>query len=249
MRRRKNGEQNGQRQNRDAGPPERRGRGRGRVLDAGGGGKRACPGGSAHGRFGRHGVDDHRHRPRADDDDPGPRSFLWRHGPQEERRRDDGAEFRPRGADVRRLDGDRLFARLRRRRRHAGLCRRSRQSLPVRPRRRQHFGHDSRKRLHDLPDDLRHHHGGPHHRRLRRPHEVLEHARLHDPLVDRRLCAGLPLGLGRRLSRFGRRSRLRGRHGGAHQCRHRGPCRLSRARSAQGLRHREHGSRTTSCSP
>ncbi len=42
----------------------------------------------------RHRLDDRRHRARADDDDTGPGAVLFRHGAQEERARDDGAEPR-----------------------------------------------------------------------------------------------------------------------------------------------------------
>ena len=44
-----------------------------------------------HHRQGRHRLDDRRHRPGADDDHPGPRAFLCRHGAQEERARHHGA--------------------------------------------------------------------------------------------------------------------------------------------------------------
>ena len=94
--------------------------------------------------------------------------------------------------------------------------------------------HDPRERLHDLPDDLRDHHAGADQRRLRRPDEVLGDALVHGPVGDRRLRADRALGLGcRRLDRRPRRARLRRRHGGPHQLRHRRPGRRA-ACSASG---------------
>ena len=50
--------------------------------------------------------------------------------------------------------------------------------------------------VHDLPDDLRHHHAGTDLRRLRRPHEVLGDVLVHEPVVAVRLFADRALGLG-----------------------------------------------------
>ena len=92
-----------------------------------------------------------------------------------------------------------------RRRRRAGLSRRLlRRFLPewtVSTLSAAGRGEHPRVGLHDLPDDLRHHHAGADRRRLRRTHEVLGAAAVHRPVVARRLLPDRPLGLGRRLPR------------------------------------------------
>ena len=77
----------------------------------------------------RHRLDDRRHRAGADDDDPGTRAVLLRHGAQEERAGDDGAEPHRRRADLDPLGHLRLFADLRRQR---SLARLARQLVPGR---------------------------------------------------------------------------------------------------------------------
>ena len=52
--------------------------------------------------------------------------------------------------------------------------------------------------VHGVPDDVRHHHAGADHRRVRRADEVLDVPRLHPPVGDLRLRPDRPLGLGRR---------------------------------------------------
>ncbi len=80
---------------------------------------------------------------------------------------------------------------------------------------------DPRKRLHVLPDDLRHHHPGADDRVGGGPDQVLRHHGLLRSLADLRLCAHRPYGLGRRVPGHARRARLRRRHGGAYQRRRR----------------------------
>ena len=82
---------------------------------------------------------------------------------------------------------------------------------------------DPRVRLHDVPDDLRHHHSGSDRRGFRRAFKVLGPADPDGAVVDLRLCPDRPLGLGRRLPGRHGRDGLRRRHRGAHQRRHRGP--------------------------
>ena len=133
---------------------------------------------------------------------------------------------------------------LHRRRRHAEISRRHVAVHAQGHDARQHQcagRHDPRIGVHDLPDDLRHHHAGPHRRRLRRPHEVLGLGAVHDPLAASRLCADRALGVGRRLPRRRWRARFRRWHRGAYQCRYRGPRLRAVSRQALWLRHREHG--------
>ena len=108
----------------------------------------------------RHRVDDRRHRAGADDDDTGPGAVLFRHGAQEERAGDDGAEPRRRCDDLDPLGGVRLFAGLRRRR---SLDRHARSLVPGRhdDGQRQPGGEDDPgSAFHALPDDVCDHHGG-----------------------------------------------------------------------------------------
>ena len=120
-----------------------------------------------------------------------------------------------------------------------GLHRESRLGVPQRRRRGagavggQHPGSGA---LH-LPGDVRHHHPGADHRRLRRPRELQEL-----PLVPGRLePAGLralhALDLGRRVPRRMGRARLRRRHGRTRERRHGGP-RLGVGRRTAGVRAR-----------
>ena len=87
-----------------------------------------------------------------------------------------------------------------------------------------------------LPDDVRHHHPGAHHRCVRQPGPLQG---LHD-LPDRLAGAGLlPVrahGLGRRHARQLGRARLRRRHRRAQHRRHRGAGLRSLRRPAQGRR-------------
>ena len=81
----------------------------------------------------------------------------------------------------------------------------------------------SRDRSSCVPDDLRHHHAGADHRRLRRAHEVLGHAVVHGAVVADRLLRRSPTGCGAAASSATGRARLRRRHRGAHQRRRRRP--------------------------
>ncbi len=90
--------------------------------------------------------------------------------------------------------------------------------------------------VHDLPDDVRDHHPGADHRRVRRADEVRGLRGLLAALGDAGLRPGLPLGLGhRRLHAQLGRARFRRRHGRAHQRRHRRARRGARARQAHRL--------------
>ena len=99
----------------------------------------------------------------------------------------------------------------------------------------------------DVPADLRDHHSGADHRRVRRPHEVLGHARVHVPVVALGVRANRPLGVGALgLACRPGRARLRRRHRGAHQRRCRRSGQLSGARQAPRLWHAIPCRRTTS---
>src|ERR1044072_4929720 len=87
-----------------------------------------------------------------------------------------------------------------------------------------------RKPVHDLPDDVRDHHGGARLRRGRGPHALLGVSAVLGAVAVRRLRAARPLGVGRRLPADLGRARLRRRHRGAHQIRRR------RARRRAGSR-------------
>ena len=70
----------------------------------------------------------------------------------------------------------------------------------------------SRKRLCDVPDDLRGHHAGTDHRRLCRAHPLRAVLLILAPLACDRLCARGALGMGRRLAGRARRDGFRRRH-------------------------------------
>ncbi len=71
--------------------------------------------------------------------------------------------------------------------------------------------------VHAVPDDVRHHHPGAHHRRLRRAQEVLGLPALHGAVGHVHLRPAGPLGVGRRrLAHEARRAGLRRRHRRAH---------------------------------
>ena len=102
-----------------------------------------------------------------------------------------------------------------------------------------------RNRVRHVSADLRDHHAGADRGRVRRSHEILRHAGVHGRLVAAGLRAHRAQGVGAdRLAERRRRARLRRRHGRAHQCRHRGPGELPRARQAPGLRPRSACRRT-----
>ena len=226
-------------------------RGAGRVALAAAAGAAALIAGSVEAlaqeeavlELGRYCLDADLDRAGPDDDGPGPRVVLLRHGAQEERAVRDHAGVRqllPCHPD---LDRDRL---------QPGVLRRGaadRRSRPVSPERhggRYAQGHDPRERVHDLPDDLRHHHACADHRRRRRPHEVLGAALVHRPVERARLSGDRALGLGcRRLDRRPGSARFRRRHGGAHQLRRRRAGRRHRRRQAARLRRRAAWRRTT----
>ena len=75
-----------------------------------------------------------------------------------------------------------------------------------------------------LPDDVRHHHAGPHHRRLHEPRYVQSLLLVPHSVAHFRLFPLRPHGLGRRHSEPVGRSRFRGRHRRPQHSRHRGPC-------------------------
>ena len=170
----------------------------------------------------RHRLDDLRDRLRADDDAAGPCAVLLRHGAQEERARHHGAEPRRAHAVFGAVVRGRLHPELRRRR---TLARQVRARVPPR------HGHERDlavradhpgNAVHDLPDDLRDHHGGAGRGRGRGPHAVLGVRLVLRVVAARRLCADRPLGVGRRLpGRQEGAARLRRRHGGASQRRRR----------------------------
>ncbi len=99
-----------------------------------------------------------------------------------------------------------------------------------------------RNRVCDVSTDVCGHHAGTDRRRVRRPHEVFRHAGVHVGLVAAGVCTDRPHGVGaERLAQQAGRPRLCRRHGGAHQCRHRGSCQLLGARQALGLWQRGDG--------
>ena len=167
----------------------------------------------------RHGLDAGRHWPRADDDDSGPRVVLCRNGAQEERARHHGAVH---GRDIfgfHPVGRHRLLAHLHRRRR---LYRHARSNFPAwldaqldLPARQDH----PRKPVHDLSNDLRHHHGGAGGGLGRGSNALLRISPVLRILAAAGLCADRALGLGRRLPRQPWRNRFRRRVGGASQCR------------------------------
>ena len=161
-------------------------------------------------------MDDRRDRAGVDDDDTGAGAVLCRHGAQEERARDDGAESRCGRDHLDPLGDVRLFAGVRRR---WPLARYARPLVPRRndDGRRQPCGKDdSGSLVHAVPDDVRDHHGGAGGRLGRRPDAVFSLSSVRDRLVHVRLCAACALGVGRRLPR---------RHGRAGFCRR--SCRAS----------------------
>ena len=149
----------------------------------------------------RHRVDDRRHRAGIDDDDTGPGAVLFRHGAQEERAGDDGAEPRCRRDHLDSLGGVRLFAGLRRRR---SLDRHARSLVPDRndDGERQPGGEDDTgSAFHAVPDDVCDHHGGAGGGRGGGPDAVLGLSAVLRRLVHVRLCAARTLGVGRRFPR------------------------------------------------
>ena len=184
-------------------------------------------------------MDARRNGHRADDDHAGAGAVLLRHGAQEEHACHDGAELCGGGARFDHLDDLRLRPRLHRRRRLHRLVR------PMVPDRHHHDVRqplredDPRNPVHDLPDDVRDHHGGAR-RGLGRGEDALcGLSAVLGAVADLRLHADRALGVGRRLPRQGGPARLRRRHRGAHQCRHCGACGGADARQAARLRHRQ----------
>ena len=79
-------------------------------------------------------------------------------------------------------------------------------------------GHHPVRPVRVIPADVRGHHAGAHHRRVRRAQALRRLRALHDPLVDPRLLAARALGVGAgRLAAQPGRDRLRGRHRRPHQ--------------------------------
>ena len=171
------------------------------------------PGGAGGQR--RHRLDAGGHRPGHDHAArAGP--LLRRPRPPQERPLDDHAQLLRAGDRQRRLGPRRLQPRLRARRQRDGPDRQPR--LRRVHGRRPHAEHGLRRDhpvrpVRRLPADVRGDHPGAHHRRLRRAEALRLLRPLHRPLVDPRLLADRPLGLGdRRLAVQARRPRLRRRH-------------------------------------
>ena len=93
--------------------------------------------------------------------------------------------------------------------------------------------------VHDVPDDLRDHHGRAGRGLGRGPHAVLRLRMVRDPLDVHRLCADRALGVGRRLPDDRGPARLRRRHGRASQRRRRRARRRLCDRQPLRLRHRQ----------
>ncbi len=91
-------------------------------------------------------------------------------------------------------------------------------------------------RVHRLPDDVRDHHPGPDHRRLRQPGPLRGLHDLPDGLAALRLLPGRPHDLGRRAAPEVGRPRLRRRHRRPRHRRHGGPGLGLLRRPAQGRR-------------
>ena len=108
-------------------------------------------------------------------------------------------------------------------------------------RRRGRFGqrHYPRDRVLDVPADVRDHHAGADHRRIRGAHSLRGNDVVLDPLARRRLLARSPLGLGRMAGCSARLPRLRGRRRRARECRRRRARRGARHRQSHGVS--EHG--------
>ena len=179
---------------------------------------------------------------------PGPGPVLRRPRPPQERALDDHAQLLRPGPRQRRLGARRLHARVRADVNGWGLIGGLDFAMfngvglePVDRLRDDHPVHAVR----GVPADVRGHHPGPHHRRLRRAQALRLVRPLHAPLVDPRLLAARPLGLvGRRLAVQARRPRLRRRHRRPHQLRRLGPRRGPDHRPAPHERRRAR-SRTT----
>ncbi len=107
------------------------------------------------------------------------------------------------------------------------------------------------KRVRDVSADLRHHHAGADHRRLRRAHEVQRHAVVQRPLAHPRLPADRSHGVERPWlpARRPGRARFRRRYRGAYQCRYRGSRRMPGAGQAPRLIRTRICRRTTSAIP
>jgi len=196
----------------------------------------------------RHGQDQqrrHRLAPRVggprDAHDAGPRVLLRRPGAPQERARDDHAQLLHPLPHLGPMGPLGLLARVRtghqRDHRRARLGRPPRGRSGARPIRRDRPA----RGLHGLPDDVRRHHAGAHHRRVRRAQAVQGLRRLHAALGHARLRPGRALGLGRRLARQARCARLRGRHRRAHHERRLGARRRARPWQARRLRPRADG--------
>ena len=163
----------------------------------------------------RHRVDADVHGA-GDDHAAGAGALLRRPRPPQERALDDHAQLLRAGDRERRLGPRRVQPGLRagRHRQRPDRQPRLRRVHERRPRAERGLRDDDPVRpLRRLPADVRGDHAGPDHRRVRRAEAVRLVRPLHDPLVDRRLLARRPLGLGdRRLAVQARRPRLRRRH-------------------------------------
>ena len=155
-------------------------------------------GGHDHHEYGRYSVDSHVVGPRSGHDDPRPGLFLRRPGAEEERPVHFNAVLHHRLRHQPAVGPVRLFARLRAR---YGV-RNHRQPEVGRPPFRRRAaerrlrGDPSAPGLHDLSGDVRDHHPGAHHRRVRGADEILGLSGLHPPVVDPGLRSARPLGLG-----------------------------------------------------
>ena len=172
--------------------------------------------GAGRGRAGRreHRVDTHLDRAGVVHDHAGAGAVLRR--PRAVRQRALGAHalFRDLLPLLNPLDRRGLQPRLHRWRRTGRTRRRAVAGAPRRRRPRRPEGRHTRDRVLHVPDDVRHHHAGADRRRVCRAHPVLGRAVVLRRLAGPRLCAGVPLGVGRRLARRHGRAGLRRRAGG-----------------------------------
>ena len=167
-------------------------------------------------RLRRHSVGARVFRTRSHDDRAGPRALLRRNGPEEERAHDDHAQLHLHGARFGTVGARRLQSRIRsgqgRADRRAGVGRAARRRTRARRVRADH----SASSLHDVPADVRDHHAGAHHRRVRRANEILGVHRVCARVDDTRVRSRRALGVGgRRLAPCTWRDRLCRRNGRA----------------------------------
>ncbi len=145
--------------------------------------------------------------------------FLRRHGQAQKRAQHHGIFRLLHGAGIHPVGAHRVFAVVQRR-----PCGHHRQPALVR-----HAGDGKRHGpgrlcahhglLRHFPDDVRHHHARPHHRRGGGADALFGAVRLHRGLVGHRILSAGTYGLGRRIFAETRRHRFCGRRCGAYQLR------------------------------